>query len=131
MPAQFWTAAVALGGPALAFLTFIIGRRSTAGNEKTNSISGAIEAVTEANVSITAMVTSLMEPMQTEIDRMRTVETELRDELNHVKTRQNLMDQRFTKAIEYIQTLHRLIQREGLKLPEVPPELDGIDLHGY
>ena len=120
MSAQAWTAVIALGGPALAFLTFVIGRRSTAGNEKTNSISGAIEAVTEANVSITAMVTSLMEPMQTEIDRQRV-------ELTEMRSRQNRMDRRFTAAIEYIRALHLLIRREDL--PPIPSELDGLDLH--
>ena len=129
MSTEVLQAVIGVGGPAVALLTYLLGRRHRQSVEKKDSMSTAIEAVTDANMNITAIVQSLMAPMQEELKRVSEVEIELRAELSEVNHRVTDLDARFAAAISYIRNLSRMVRDLGQTPPAAPPELDGVDLH--
>jgi uncharacterized protein YoxC len=129
MNEQILAYAAVIVGPAVAALVVFVGRRARQRDSQTDSISNAIEAVTDANVSITAMVQALMNPMKAEIQRVQASEAAMAKKLDAVNARVESMDAKFSAAIAHIRALHRIILHEGIDLPSSPPELDGLDLH--
>lgn len=124
----FWQIFISIATPAVAVFTFLMSRRHQQKVEQTDSVAGAISAVTDANVNISAIVQGLIQPMQDRQDQMRQREAELEAELEEVRTemaeRFGELERRFTAAVTYIRQLHSLLGRNGLTPPAAPPELD-------
>lgn len=114
---------VGVAGPLLAFLTYIIGRRSKQKVEETDSVSGAIEAVTDGVVSMSHVVTELMEPMRDEVARLHSEVADLRSLTLTLRRELTIWERKFNAAIRHIHKLRNVIEDAGLEVPDPPAEL--------
>lgn len=115
-------AIVTVVAPLLTGLTWFLSRRHRETIEDSDAMAVAIAAVTDANVSITGVVTSLMAPMQQEMERLRKSELETRSMVDR-------LERQFSAAITHIRVLHRMLRSEQIEFPPMPEELGHIDLH--
>lgn len=117
-------------GPVLAYITYRQSKKHVEGVEETSTISEAIGAVADANVSITKIVTELLAPMRSELDRMseklRAAHNES-DEQSHridaMAEEMAALQVRFTSMVNYVSALRRQLTSAGLTPIWVPQDL--------
>jgi HAMP domain-containing protein len=129
-------------GPIIGLFTWLLTRRHREEIEDTTSMTEAMGAITSANVSIAAVVQSLINPMQEEVKRLAANEallmTKLQQEIelnertnndhqqqiNAMKAEQENLEARFTSIIRYVNILRRQILSVGHTPAPIPEDLD-------
>lgn len=131
---SIWESPVFLGivsavlAPSIAFVTWILSRKHQEDIDDTASISDAVGAITDANVNIAAVVTSLIAPMQAELKRQAEVESRQAEELEIMRLELSALQIRFTSIIRYVNILRRQVSDAGLEPHPIP---DDLDLSGF
>jgi hypothetical protein len=129
----FWQTFAGVVGPVLIFVAWLLTKRHKETNEDRDSISSAITAITGANMSITTIVSTLMEPMQKELDRLSEVESRQTEALaealrQHEEFRTQLVGLRMqlTSVVNYVRVLRRQVIESGAEPAPLPPELENL-----
>lgn len=146
MTAAGWGAFAVVVGPLIGLLTWALSRRHTEEIEDTSSMAEAMGAITNANVSIAAVVQSLITPMQDEVKRLAATEVILNQKLaTHVaqaeqdkadhqaqidamRAEQANLEARFTSIIRYVNILRQQLLSVGHEPAPIP---DDLDLSGF
>lgn len=110
--------------PAVALVTYLLSRKHDEEIEETHSLADAITAVTDANVSITGVLSALLTPMKAQIDHLTEVEQAQGQELLEVRQELKMLQQRFTSIIRYVNILRNQIKESGMEPAAIPSDLD-------
>lgn len=118
------TAIGAVLGPLLVFITWVLTRRHNEVIEDTASITDAVGAITDANVNIATIFTTMLAPMQSEMARMAEVESRQSEEMEAMRAELTALQMRFTSIIRYVNILRRQVSDSGSEPAPIPADLD-------
>ncbi len=114
----------AVVAPTIAFVTWVLSRRHVEEVEENASITTAVGALTDANVNIAAVVTSLIAPMQAELRRQAELERHHAEEMEIMRLELTALQIRFTSIIRYVNILRRQVSDAGMEPHPIPEDLD-------